>query len=416
VATAELRLLLPLDQARDAVASTLVEQGFTVQPTASGSLDVSRGSLGTTIVAGAFAGQDMHVRFDVHLSEIEEGTLAAFEHSTVGGFFKGGAVGAVKAGDVVREAAHLSGLRLAQQGLLVGAVPDGAVPDGAVPAGAVPDGAVPVGAVPDGAVPAPTASDAPGGSPAGDTAAFPQGLPVPPAGSAAIPPGVRYGAPAPIPGAEQRTNTVAIVAIVLGFVFPIGGIVAGSVALAQVKRTGEKGRGLAIGGIVVGAVVMVLTVVAAIGFFLFFALGAATSSSAGSPPDPFVPPGEQSSAQPDETFALPVGSCLDDVASGFITGDNVLDCAEPHTYEVFSSFLLDDGAFPGDDALQTQALDRCGAVFGDFVGIPYADSALDYSYVSPTEDTWAQGDREILCLIFDPAAAQTTGSLAASQR
>lgn len=396
MATAELRLLLPLDRARDAVASTLVEQGFTVQPTASGSLDVSRGSLGTTIVAGAFAGQDMHVRFDVHLSEIEEGTLAAFEHSTVGGFFKGGAVGAVKAGDVVREAAHLSGLRLAQQGLLVGAVPDGAVPDGAVPA--------------------PTASDAPGGSPAGDTAAVPQGLPVPPAGSAAIPPGVRYGAPAPIPGAEQRTNTVAIVALVLGFVFPIGGIVAGSVALAQVKRTGEKGRGLAIGGIVVGAVVMVLTVVAAIGFFLFFALGAATSSSAGSPPDPFVPPGEESSAQPDETFALPVGSCLDDVASGFITGDNVLDCAEPHTYEVFSSFLLDDGAFPGDDALQTQALDRCGAVFGDFVGIPYADSALDYSYVSPTEDTWAQGDREILCLIFDPAAAQTTGSLAASQR
>lgn len=396
MATAELRLLLPLDRARDAVASTLVEQGFTVQPTASGSLDVSRGSLGTTIVAGAFAGQDMHVRFDVHLSEIEEGTLAAFEHSTVGGFFKGGAVGAVKAGDVVREAAHLSGLRLAQQGLLVGAVPDGAVPDGAVPA--------------------PTASDAPGGPLPGDTAAFPHGLPVPPAGSAAIPPGVRYGAPAPIPGAEQRTNTVAIVALVLGFVFPIGGIVAGSVALAQVKRTGEKGRGLAIGGIVAGAVVMVLTVVAAIGFFLFFALGAATSSSAGSPPDPFVPPGEESSAQPDETFALPVGSCLDDVASGFITGDNVLDCAEPHTYEVFSSFLLDDGAFPGDDALQTQALDRCGAVFGDFVGIPYADSALDYSYVSPTEDTWAQGDREILCLIFDPAAAQTTGSLAASQR
>lgn len=385
MATAELRLLLPLDQARDAVASALVEQGFTVQPTASGSLDVSRGSLGTTIVAGAFAGQDMHVRFDVHLSEIAEGTLAAFEHSTAGGFFKGGAVGAVKAGDVVREAAHLSGLRLAQQGLLVGGVPDGAVP----------------------------ASGA-SGSPA-SAQAYPA-PPVPPAGSAAVPPDVRSGAPAPVPGAPQRTNTVAIVALVLGFVFPIGGIVAGSVALAQVKRTGEKGRGLAIGGIVAGAVVMVLTVIAAIAFFLFFALGAATSSSGGSPLDPFVPPGEESSAQPDETFALPVGSCLDDVAGGFITGDNVLDCAEPHTYEVFSSFLLDDGVFPGDEALQTEALDRCGAVFGDFVGIPYADSALDYSYVSPTEDTWAQGDREILCLIFDPVAGQTTGSLAASQR
>ena len=400
MATAELRLLLPLDRARDAVASTLVEQGFTVQPTASGSLDVSRGSLGTTIVAGAFAGQDMHVRFDVHLSEIAEGTLAAFEHSAVGGFFKGGAVGAVKAGDIVREAAHLSGSRLAQQGLLVGGVPEGALP--APPAPGTPAGE-------------PTAAGAlPVDSPA-SAQAYPA-PPVPPAGAAAVPPGVHYGAPAPIPGAEQRTNTVAIVALVLGFVFPIGGIVAGSVALAQVKRTGEKGRGLAIGGIVVGAIVMVLTVIAAIAFFVFFALGAASSSSGGSPLDPFVPPGEESSAQPDDTFALPVGSCLDDVASGFITSNNVLDCAEPHTYEVFSSFLVDDGAFPGDDALQTQATDRCGAVFGDFVGIPYADSTLDYSYVAPTEDTWAQGDREILCLIFDPVAGQTTGSLAASQR
>lgn len=392
MATAELRLLLPLDQARDAVGSALAEQGFAVQPTAGGSLDVSRGSLGTTIVAGAFAGQDMHVRFDVHFTPDAEGTLAAFEHSAVGGFFKGGAIGAAKAGDVVRDAAHLAGVRLAQQGVLVGGVPDGVVPEPA---------AAPI---------------------AGDPTASAAAYPAPPVGSAPVPPDLRYGAPAPVPGAPQRTNTVAIVALVLGFVFPIGGIVAGSVALAQVKRTGEKGRGLAIGGIVVGAVMMVLTVLAAIGLFLFFTFAAATSSSVGSSADPFVPPSDETStqaedpAQPDESFALPVGSCLDDVASGFITSDNVLDCAQPHTYEVFSSFLVDDGTFPGDDALQTQATDRCGAVFGDFVGIPYADSALDYSYVSPTADTWAQGDREILCLIYDPAAASTTGSLAASQR
>ncbi|MBN9211562.1 MAG: hypothetical protein BGO45_07185 [Microbacterium sp. 71-36] len=397
MATAELRLLLPLDRARDAVASTLVEQGFSVQPTASGSLDVSRGSLGTTIVAGAFAGQDMHVRFDVHFTEDAGSTLAAFEHSTVGGFFKGGAVGAAKAGDVVREAAHLSGVRLAQQGLLQGAVPDGA--------------------------PAPTpdvdATDAiPAGPFADDAGAAAQGYPAPtapPADYAAVPPGVRYGAPAPVPGAGPRTNTVAIIALVLGFVVPIGGIVAGSVALAQVKRTGEKGRGLAIGGIVVGAVMSVLSILGAIALFALFAFGAASSSGASSPMDPFVPPSEQAPAEPDESFALPVGSCLDDVASGFITSDNVLDCAQPHTYEVFQSFLLDDGVFPGDAVLQTEALDRCGAQFDAFVGIAYADSTLDYSYVSPTEQTWAQGDRELLCLIFDPAG-ETTGSLAASQR
>lgn len=404
MATAELRLLLPLDQARDAVGSALAEQGFTVQPTPGGSLDVSRGSLGTTIVAGAFAGQDMHVQFDVHLSPGSEGTLAVFEHSAVGGFVKGGAVGAARVGEIVRDAAHLAGVRLAQQGLLAGGA-------GSVPAPAGPDTASGIDA-PEGA-PAPPvapgghpAPPAPGGHPA---PAAPGGSPVPPAGYAAVPPGFRYGAPAPVPGAEQRTNTVAIVAIVLGFVFPIGGIIAGSVALAQVKRTGEKGRGLAIGGIVAGAVMMVLSIIVGIALFLLFTLGAA-SSSAGSPLDPFLPPAEN------DTFALPVGTCLDELATTYITSDNVLDCAQPHNFEIFSSFLVDDGAFPGESVFEEQAYEKCDAAFAAFVGIPYADSTLDYTYLSPTKETWAQGDREILCMIFDPSVAQTTGSLAASKR
>lgn len=402
MATAELHLLLPLDQARDAVGSALAEQGFTVQPTAGGSLDVSRGSLGTTIVAGAFAGQDMHVRFDVHLSPDAEGTLAEFEHSAVGGFFKGGAVGAARVGEVVRDAAHLAGVRLAQQGLLAGGA-------GSVPAAAVPDTASVVDS-PQGALAPPVA---PGGHPAppapGGYPAPPGGSPVPPAGYAAVPPGFRYGAPAPVPGAEQRTNTVAIVAIVLGFVFPIGGIIAGSVALAQVKRTGEKGRGLAIGGIVAGAVMMVLSIIVGIALFLLFTLGAA-SSSAGSPLDPFLPPAEN------DTFALPVGTCLDELATTYITSDNVLDCAQPHNFEIFRSFLVDDGAFPGESVFEEQAYEKCDAAFADFVGLPYADSTLEYTYLSPTKETWAQGDREILCMIFDPSVAQTTGSLAASKR
>ncbi|MGC0368776.1 septum formation family protein [Microbacterium sp. SLBN-111] len=394
MATAELRLLLPLDQARDAVGSALAEQGFTVQPTATGSLDVSRGSLGTTIVAGAFAGQDMHVRFDVHFSPDAEGTLAAFEHSAVGGFFKGGAIGAAKAGDVVREAAHLAGVRLAQQGVLAGSPAPGAGPTADAPVYPAPPGAA--GGVP----PIPPA---PGGSP----------------DAVGLAP-VRYGAPAPVPGAEQRTNTVAIVAIVLGFAVPIGGIIAGAVALAQVKRTGEKGRGLAIGGIVAGAVLTFLTIVAVVALVVFAALGAARSSSAGGSSDPFDGPGEAASAAPsdpgaDEFLPLPVGSCLDDVPSGFITDKNLLDCASPHTYEVFGSFDVADGDYPGEAAFESQAFDTCKGKFTDFVGIAYDDSVLNYSYIYPTEPMWAQGDREIICLIFDPAG-EVSGTLSNAQR
>ncbi|PNW10135.1 putative regulator of septum formation [Microbacterium sp. AG157] len=415
MATAELRLSVPVDSARDAVGYALAEQGFTAQPTASGSLDVSRGSMGTTLVAGAFAGQDMHVRFDVHFSEIPEGTLASFEHSTLGGFFKGGAIGAAKVGDVVRDAAHRAGARLAEQGVLVGGVP--ASPSGAgdaqQPAATDSTWAPPVPPAPPGY---------PGAASAGDGGAAPaDGAPV--GGAHTVAPAYGSSPYGTVPAASDRTNGISILAIILGFVFPIGGIIAGAVALAQIKRTGEKGRGLAITGIVAGAVISVLTILAVIGLLIFsFTVGSKASSA-----DPFDVPtfpqdggvtvGPSEAAPGDEdTFTLPVGVCLDDVPSGFISSSNIVECATAHTYEVFSSFLLPEGAFPGDDAIASAAQQGCDAAFPAFVGIPYDQSALNYQYVAPTEGTWADGDREISCLLYDPAVQETTGSLAGSAR
>lgn len=362
----ELRLALPAAAARDAVAAALAEQGFTVNLTPSGSLDVSRGSMGATLVAGAFAGRDMHVRFDVHVRDTPDGAVAEFVHSAAGGFFKGGVVGAVKAGDVVREAAHHAGVRLAQQGLIVGVAPTPTAPG--------------VGAPPS-----------PGT--------------VPPAysGAAPIPPQVNYAA---------RTNVVAIFAIVLGFVVPLAGIIAGAVGLAQVKRTGEKGRGLAITGIVVGSALTVLSVVAVIAFFVFLVMGGAMEDAA-SPGGGDLPDSSDTSGT--QVLSLQVGQCLDDVSSGFITDDNLVDCSRPHTYEVFGDVPLPDGTFPGEDRIDTTAQQSCDAAFTSYVGTPYDQSTLDYSYVGPSSDTWVAGDRQIACLLTDPAG-QTTGSLAGSAR
>jgi peptidyl-prolyl cis-trans isomerase B (cyclophilin B) len=47
----------------------------------------------------------------------------------------------------------------------------------------------------------------------------------------------------------------------VGGVGAIAGVAMGFVALSQIKKTGEQGRGLAIGGIAVGAVELVLGVV-----------------------------------------------------------------------------------------------------------------------------------------------------------
>lgn len=85
-----------------------------------------------------------------------------------------------------------------------------------------------------------------------------------------------YGAPL-----APRTNTLAIIALVLGLTVPIGGIICGHMALAQIKRTGESGHGLALAGTILGYVFtgfMVLYLIFVIGMVLL-SLGAAGTSS-----------------------------------------------------------------------------------------------------------------------------------------
>jgi hypothetical protein len=66
----------------------------------------------------------------------------------------------------------------------------------------------------------------------------------PPAAPAATP----YAASATGP----KTNTLAIISLVLAFVISLGAIICGHIALSQIKKTGENGRGLAIAGLVLG--------------------------------------------------------------------------------------------------------------------------------------------------------------------
>lgn len=77
-----------------------------------------------------------------------------------------------------------------------------------------------------------------------------------------------YAAPS---APEGRTNTLAIIALVLGIVVPIGGIITGHIALNQIKRTGEAGRGMALAGTIIGYVLTALTIILGILWIVAFA-------------------------------------------------------------------------------------------------------------------------------------------------
>lgn len=112
-----------------------------------------------------------------------------------------------------------------------------------------------------------------------------------------------------------------------------------------------------------------------------------------------------------DAFAIAVGDCLNDGGvEGEVSTVVVIDCAQPHDSEAYSSIQVADGDYPGEQVILDQAEKDCLADFNTFAGINYDQSALSFSYYYPTQGSWENGDREILCLILDPAG-KTTGTL-----
>ena len=105
-----------------------------------------------------------------------------------------------------------------------------------------------------------------------------------------------------------------------------------------------------------------------------------------------------------------VGECLDSRKDRAAGPDSVVPCAEPHDDEVYATFELAPGGFPGADTAQQQADDGCRARFADFVGVPADASMFGWYSFAPDEPGWAIGDRRVACALWHPTDL-VTGSL-----
>jgi hypothetical protein len=123
------------------------------------------------------------------------------------------------------------------------------------------------------------------------------------------------------------------------------------------------------------------------------------------------------SAAAADVFSIKVGDCIGSFGDGEEVQEiPVVPCDEPHDQEVYARHEVPDAdEFPGLEAVQAMGDEQCAADFAEFVGLDYDESALYLSYLTPTKDSWAQGDREILCVIYEDGA-QTTGTLKDAQR
>ncbi|SDS76237.1 septum formation family protein [Jiangella sp. DSM 45060] len=117
-----------------------------------------------------------------------------------------------------------------------------------------------------------------------------------------------------------------------------------------------------------------------------------------------------------DVFDVQVGDCLGDFGdSEQVTDVSVVPCDQEHAQEIYATAEIADGELPSDDDLRAQAEETCTAEFETYVGLPYAESALDFTWLQPTAESWDQGDRELVCLVNDPAGP-VTGSLQGANR
>lgn len=118
-----------------------------------------------------------------------------------------------------------------------------------------------------------------------------------------------------------------------------------------------------------------------------------------------------------DAFSLEIGDCILDPLGGEDEGEvfdvEAVDCAQPHDREVYA--LIDypagaDANFVGDDEIQEFSGTSCEEQFEDFIGVSYAESEFFLTFLHPTEASWEDGDREVVCLVYDPAGP-VTGTL-----
>ena len=156
-----------------------------------------------------------------------------------------------------------------------------------------------------------------------------------------------------------------------------------------------RGRGL----LVVAGIVVGLLVLGSLGLGVAgFVLAGRTGSDSDRPPAGST--GPSVAATRVDPLDLHRGDCLltedlseriDDVA--------VVPCTQQHDAEMSGTVTLPEAPWPGEDEVDEQSDDACRPVFEAYVGIPFDDSDLDYTFITPRRETWESGDRLVICLV-----------------
>ncbi|SDT64349.1 Septum formation [Streptomyces sp. TLI_053] len=229
-----------------------------------------------------------------------------------------------------------------------------------------------------------------------------------PTGWAAVTPAAQSGFQPgfPYPAAPTRTNGFAIASLVTALfcLWPLA-LVFAVVALVQIPRRNEKGRGLAVSGLVVGVLSLIVSLIAFIGLaaigFDEERYGDARHGPKGSV----------------SVNDLQVGDCFDqpplsgDPGSTGVYWVRVVPCTAPHHAEVAGTVVLPTGRddqYPSGAEMGRNAEKLCGPVRDDYAFDSWlVPEGVDGYYYYPSVRGWMTGDRRVTCTFQDERQAHS---------
>lgn len=218
-----------------------------------------------------------------------------------------------------------------------------------------------------------------------------------------------YGYPfgyAPQPPAG--TNGLAIASFVLGicgflFVTAIVGLVFGIVSRSAVRKSGQKGRNFAVGGIGLSGV-WIAVFVAIITIAAINTPDVARRDAHGNVVSPGAVP--VFGLHPKDCFTLPAGAIGSDDKKA--TSMKVVPCWTAHDSEAFGSFTLAEGSFPGMDDVRAESNSQCMRQLDSFNPDPASlPGGPRVQFIYPDQQAWDRGVHTVTCFLQFPAAAMT---------
>ena len=105
-------------------------------------------------------------------------------------------------------------------------------------------------------------------------------------------------------------------------------------------------------------------------------------------------------------FEMQVGDCFDDPtdAEAQVSSLSAVPCESPTTTRSSRCSSMPRRATrptPASRTLLDYSSEACVAPFAPFVGKIYAESHFVISALFPSSESWDQGDREVVCFLYD---------------